>query len=1049
MDGSPRRDFFISYTACDVAWAQWIAATLEQAGYTVWFQPWDFRPGGDFIQLMHRAVQESDRVIAVLSPSYFGSAFGTAEWATVLAQDPTGEKSLLLPVRVEHCKPRGLLTSRIYIDLTDCADPQTARDILLGGVIPHSAPRRPPVTFPHADLTAPGATEKVEESGDQPAFPGSESRDNATTPSVQERTPWEWLRRHRPSVTELLDERTKLLGHRKVQQAIRSRIETLDTAGLVLLTGPAGSGKSALVSWLHDVAPGRVVDAGERAEHLSRPLSETGRDVGRLLRELRSDLEQAGEHGILVYDDVDHELKEPGIARLIQQAIAQPHVGYIVLTMSTPLTPQLFPVPVTELLLDRRRAEHSEFQRFLDRVLDAAGCSRETLGEDLRRSLHDMSEHTANFRALQYVLEMLIAHHLWTREVEHAFVLKQFLDDDPYARRFELPAVRTTRGRNLAFRRRDKSELLTQVLLRRFPSPGALASAADGTLDGFDAAGFLGEADQSFTDAVVSLCLTNSPRDLLHLLSSTAIRAEIQSRHLDPEQLFDTRAEEVDLLVRGLGFTLVAPPTGLNAFKSAVQAAKDLAEEDEGPKVNAAGKSVVHHVDAALLDLLHFWATYLFGSVGDLTAAARARRPGVVIDERRFGTRQVVELLHFLNDAALEEGSPFRLALDASLSPVPAPLLHAADGFVTAAEGFERLPRSSRGDADSMALRAGVDAVVCAADGVLEASEGSFPAVIKLSEIVFDEYSRKIFHGVDSDGESVRFALTGDEEAEELVVTAHYFMLPRKRVSVDPHIVPRGGSRGGVLFDRADEYEASSTTQRNQATRLLELADLRRDDAVVDVGSGTGAITLSIAGRVRRVHGIDNSPEMVRAAQRRALGAASSNVTFEVVDLFDYVAHDAFDVVLSNATMHWVLPPDRAYQCLFRLLRRGGRLAVHQGGHGTYRGLHAYTSQLLNDLDLADYFVGWRYPLYYPTAEQFGDLLAGVGFKTIKVTAVASDGSEYPNLVRDFSEAGLLPYLKQLPDVHRESFRAIWLEEAVDSAPDLYTNRLYVAAVKP
>jgi hypothetical protein len=41
-------DFFISYTAVNRPWAEWIAVQLEAAGYTTLLQAWDFRPGSDF-----------------------------------------------------------------------------------------------------------------------------------------------------------------------------------------------------------------------------------------------------------------------------------------------------------------------------------------------------------------------------------------------------------------------------------------------------------------------------------------------------------------------------------------------------------------------------------------------------------------------------------------------------------------------------------------------------------------------------------------------------------------------------------------------------------------------------------------------------------------------------------------------------------------------------------------------------------------------------------------------------------------------------------------
>jgi hypothetical protein len=80
----------------------------------------------------------------VLSPAYFGPAFSEAEWRAAFHKDPTGERGLLVPVRVQPCEPPGLLASRVYIDPVD-TDEETARRLLLAGegeagVRPTSAP---------------------------------------------------------------------------------------------------------------------------------------------------------------------------------------------------------------------------------------------------------------------------------------------------------------------------------------------------------------------------------------------------------------------------------------------------------------------------------------------------------------------------------------------------------------------------------------------------------------------------------------------------------------------------------------------------------------------------------------------------------------------------------------------------------------------------------------------------------------------------------------------------------------------------------------------
>lgn len=126
-----KRDFFVSFTQADRAWASWIAWTLEEAGYSVWFQDWDFT--GNFVLEMDRAHRLSRRTIVVLSPAYLASQFAASEWAARFAEDATSEHDLLIPVRVQPGKYGGLLAQVAYVDLVGCAQ-AAAREKLLGRV---------------------------------------------------------------------------------------------------------------------------------------------------------------------------------------------------------------------------------------------------------------------------------------------------------------------------------------------------------------------------------------------------------------------------------------------------------------------------------------------------------------------------------------------------------------------------------------------------------------------------------------------------------------------------------------------------------------------------------------------------------------------------------------------------------------------------------------------------------------------------------------------------------------------------------------------------
>ena len=64
-----QRDFFVSYTQADRAWAEWLAWELEAAGYTTLLQAWDMPAGTAFVHAMDQAIQTTRHVVLVLSPA--------------------------------------------------------------------------------------------------------------------------------------------------------------------------------------------------------------------------------------------------------------------------------------------------------------------------------------------------------------------------------------------------------------------------------------------------------------------------------------------------------------------------------------------------------------------------------------------------------------------------------------------------------------------------------------------------------------------------------------------------------------------------------------------------------------------------------------------------------------------------------------------------------------------------------------------------------------------------------------------------------------------
>ena len=143
----PMKDFFISFNKADRAWASWIAWQLEAEGYTTIFQPWDFRPGSNFVLRMQEAATQANRTIAVLTSDYLASGFTQPEWAAAFAKDPTGRAGMLVPVRVKECDLEGILPTIIYVDLVgldaEAAHQTLSEGVRVGRAKPEIEPRFP------------------------------------------------------------------------------------------------------------------------------------------------------------------------------------------------------------------------------------------------------------------------------------------------------------------------------------------------------------------------------------------------------------------------------------------------------------------------------------------------------------------------------------------------------------------------------------------------------------------------------------------------------------------------------------------------------------------------------------------------------------------------------------------------------------------------------------------------------------------------------------------------------------------------------------------
>ena len=126
-----------------------------------------------------------------------------------------------------------------------------------------------------------------------------------------------------------------------------------------------------------------------------------------------------------------------------------------------------------------------------------------------------------------------------------------------------------------------------------------------------------------------------------------------------------------------------------------------------------------------------------------------------------------------------------------------------------------------------------------------------------------------------------------------------------------------------------DDDPGHEVRQVAVARAIAESVDLGPGTRAVDIGGGTGRLSILLADRVGSVVVTDPSAGMVQVAQERIEAAGLGDRLRAVqADLTTDRLEGSYDVVWSSMALHHVQDPDALLRSVAGLLVEGGRLAI-------------------------------------------------------------------------------------------------------------------------
>ncbi len=114
-----RYDAFLSYNRAQAAFAEQLDKDLRANGLEVWYAPRNLR-GGEVGSIgMERGIEESDHMVAVLSPEYLAAEWTNYELQINMVFSPSNRDRRLIPILHTPCKLPARLQQFNYIDFSD------------------------------------------------------------------------------------------------------------------------------------------------------------------------------------------------------------------------------------------------------------------------------------------------------------------------------------------------------------------------------------------------------------------------------------------------------------------------------------------------------------------------------------------------------------------------------------------------------------------------------------------------------------------------------------------------------------------------------------------------------------------------------------------------------------------------------------------------------------------------------------------------------------------------------------------------------------------
>jgi trans-aconitate 2-methyltransferase len=249
----------------------------------------------------------------------------------------------------------------------------------------------------------------------------------------------------------------------------------------------------------------------------------------------------------------------------------------------------------------------------------------------------------------------------------------------------------------------------------------------------------------------------------------------------------------------------------------------------------------------------------------------------------------------------------------------------------------------------------------------------------------------------------------------------------------------------------ANEYQKNSSAQQKWAMELINQMKLDGSETVLDMGCGDGKVTAEIAKNLETgyILGIDSSVDMIELAVKTFPKEDNPNLNFKVKDFQDIDYKSEFDLIFSNAALHWIKGHADILKRIQKSLKPHGRILIQMGGKGNAEKILELADEMIKTVKWNQYFSGFSFPYGFYGPIEYEKWLHEADLKPLRVELISKVMVQKEiNGLKSWIRTVWMPYTQRIPQDMREDFIEELAENYINKYPADENGLIHVDMVR-